>query len=109
MTTGRTELLRVATQDRLHQPYRQVLFPAMVKLFDAALQTIADATERELKRKQIAHDLGITERTIKLHRGQIMRKMGAESLADLVRHQRSSVLLLLSYRRRSPQIRENLS
>jgi homoserine kinase len=37
MTTGRTELLRVATQDRLHQPYRQVLFPAMGKLFEAAL------------------------------------------------------------------------
>ncbi len=37
MTTGRTELLRVATQDRLHQPYRQVLFPAMGKLFDAAV------------------------------------------------------------------------
>ena len=38
MTTGRPELLRVATQDRLHQPYRQVLFPAMGKLFDAAVE-----------------------------------------------------------------------
>ncbi|MBX6771876.1 MAG: homoserine kinase [Chloroflexi bacterium] len=38
MTTGRLELLRVATQDRLHQPYRQVLFPAMPLLFDAALK-----------------------------------------------------------------------
>lgn len=35
--------------------------------------------------KQIAHELGVTERTIKLHRGQVMRKMGAESLADLVK------------------------
>jgi FixJ family two-component response regulator len=35
--------------------------------------------------KQIAHELGISERTIKLHRGQVMRKMGAESLADLVK------------------------
>jgi FixJ family two-component response regulator len=35
--------------------------------------------------KQIAHELGISERTIKLHRGQVMRKMAAESLADLVR------------------------
>jgi FixJ family two-component response regulator len=35
--------------------------------------------------KQIAHELGISERTVKLHRGQVMRKMGAESLAGLVK------------------------
>jgi len=34
--------------------------------------------------KQIAHELGISERTVKLYRGQVMRKMGADSLADLV-------------------------
>jgi FixJ family two-component response regulator len=35
--------------------------------------------------KQIAGELGTTEVTIKVHRGQVMRKMGADSLADLVR------------------------
>ena len=35
--------------------------------------------------KQIAYELGISERTIKLYRGQVMRKMGADSLADLVK------------------------
>ena len=35
--------------------------------------------------KQIAHELGTSERTIKLHRGQVMRKMQAQSLADLVK------------------------
>ncbi len=35
--------------------------------------------------KEIAYDLGVSERTIKLHRGQVMRKMRAESLADLVK------------------------
>ena len=35
--------------------------------------------------KQTAGDLGIAENTIAVHRGQIMRKMGARSLAELVR------------------------
>jgi len=35
--------------------------------------------------KQMADKLGTTERTIKFHRGQIMRKMEAKSVAELVR------------------------
>lgn len=35
--------------------------------------------------KQIAAELDITEDTVKFHRGHIMRKMRADSLADLVR------------------------
>lgn len=35
--------------------------------------------------KQIAHDVGISEITVKVHRGQVMRKMQADSLAQLVR------------------------
>jgi FixJ family two-component response regulator len=35
--------------------------------------------------KQIAADIGIAEITVKIHRGHIMKKMGAKSLADLVR------------------------
>ena len=38
-----------------------------------------------LLNKQIAAELGASETTVKIHRGQVMRKMGAESLADLVR------------------------
>jgi FixJ family two-component response regulator len=38
-----------------------------------------------LLNKQIAAELGITEITVKVHRGQVMRKMMADSLADLVR------------------------
>ncbi len=34
--------------------------------------------------KQIAADLGTVEKTIKVHRGRIMRKMGARSLAELI-------------------------
>jgi len=35
--------------------------------------------------KQIAGDLGIAEKTIKVHRGRVMEKMQADSVADLVR------------------------
>jgi FixJ family two-component response regulator len=38
-----------------------------------------------LMNKQVAAQLGLAEITVKLHRGHIMRKMGARSLADLVR------------------------
>ena len=38
-----------------------------------------------LMNKQIAAKLGVTEITVKVHRGNIMRKMGARSRADLVR------------------------
>jgi FixJ family two-component response regulator len=35
--------------------------------------------------KQIAHTLGVREKTIKVHRGRVRKKMGVRSLAELVR------------------------
>lgn len=56
---------------------------------------LATLTPRELevfhhlvtgrRNKQIAHDLGTVEQTIKVHRASVMKKMGARSLPDLVR------------------------
>jgi FixJ family two-component response regulator len=51
------------------------------------------AREREVMRlvtagrlnKQVAGEIGISEATVKLHRGQLMRKLGVQSLAELVR------------------------
>jgi FixJ family two-component response regulator len=38
-----------------------------------------------LMNKQVAAEAGLAEITVKIHRGHIMKKMGAKSLADLVR------------------------
>ena len=58
-----------------------------------ALYETLTAREREvlaqvtagLMNKQIAGNLGLSEITVKIHRGHVMRKMSAKSLADLVR------------------------
>jgi len=61
----------------------------------AVEQKVASLTSRERQvlehvvagqlNKHIAADLGTVEKTVKVHRGRIMRKMGAGSLAELVR------------------------
>ncbi len=38
-----------------------------------------------LMNKQIAAEIGVSEVTVKVHRGSVMRKMGAKSIAELVR------------------------
>jgi FixJ family two-component response regulator len=38
-----------------------------------------------LMNKQVAGQIGLSEITVKVHRGRVMQKMGARSLADLVR------------------------
>lgn len=40
---------------------------------------------RGLLNKQIAAEIGLSEITVKVHRGQVMRKMRADSVADLIR------------------------
>jgi FixJ family two-component response regulator len=35
--------------------------------------------------KQIAYDLKISEKTVKVHRGRVMEKLGIDSVAELVR------------------------
>lgn len=56
----------------------------MKPLTDAE-QKVFEAVVAGRRNKQIAHDLGVTERTIKAHRQAIMRKTGSTSLAALIR------------------------
>ncbi len=48
-------------------------------------QEIMGMVTAGLMNKQIAGEIGVSEVTVKLHRGNVMRKMGAKSLAELVR------------------------
>ena len=48
-------------------------------------QEIMGLVTAGLMNKQIAGQLGVSEITVKVHRGSVMRKMNARSLADLVR------------------------
>ena len=48
-------------------------------------QEIMGLVTAGLMNKQIAGQLGVSEITVKVHRGNVMRKMNARSLADLVR------------------------
>jgi FixJ family two-component response regulator len=48
-------------------------------------QEVMGLVVKGLTNKQIAGKMGITEPTVKLHRGRVMHKMKAGSLADLIR------------------------
>lgn len=103
------EAMKAGAMEFLTKPFRgQVLLDAIHKAIerDRAVrreqsrvaelrQRLGTLTPRErevmqfvisgLLNKQIASELGASERTVKIHRGQVMRKMQAGSLPDLVR------------------------
>jgi len=84
-------LLRSITRGAERSRGRRARQSRRVELED--LQRTLTAREREvfalittgLLNKQVAAELGTSERTVKAHRASVMSKMGAASLADLVR------------------------
>ncbi len=101
MKAGAVEFLtKPLADDVLENAIRQALERSRVSLaHEAELRALRDChasltpREREimglvvsgLLNKQIAAELGISEITVKAHRGRVMRKMQVDSLADLVR------------------------
>jgi FixJ family two-component response regulator len=57
----------------------------LLSALTARERQVFDLVVRGKLNKQIAHELGTTERTIKAHRHQVMEKMKVQSLAELVR------------------------
>lgn len=55
------------------------------KTLNAGEREVVDGVVRGRLNKQIAGDLGVSEITVKVRRAQVMRKMGARTLVDLVR------------------------
>jgi FixJ family two-component response regulator len=76
--------IQQSAQRRGDAERRAVLSSRYATLTDRERQVMALVTAGLLN-KQVAERVNVTEATVKLHRGQVMRKMGAQSVPDLVR------------------------
>ena len=82
------DAVQVAVERSKAQQQRQEQLTALKGRFvglTAREQEVLKLVAAGLMNKQIAADLGVSEITVKIHRGSMMRKMGARSLAELVR------------------------
>lgn len=76
--------LVIDKQTRLQRVQRKEIERRLSRL-TAREREVLTLVVKGLANKVIAADLGITEKTVKVHRGRVMRKMEADSLPDLVR------------------------
>jgi FixJ family two-component response regulator len=60
-------------------------FRSRYELLTARERQVFALVSRGLRNKQIAHQLNISQVTVQIHRGQVMKKMAARSIAALVR------------------------
>jgi len=72
------------TQTRSARSRRSALQERYERLTSREREVFAHLISGQLN-KQVGFDLGITERTVKLHRHQVLEKMEADSIAELVR------------------------
>jgi len=86
------ESLLRAIQEALEKDTRQRAARAGIAQVQDRLATLTprerevlDLVVQGLLNKQIAAELGAAERTVKVHRGRVMQKMGVASVAELVR------------------------
>lgn len=68
-----------------HSMNRQARAIAKVKDLSRRQFEVLQLVASGLRNKQIAHELGLSEKTVKMHRGIAMEKLGVRSAADLVR------------------------
>lgn len=74
-----------ADQARREELQRQTVLQESYDRLSPREQQVLGFVVTGLLNKQIAGRMMLSEITIKIHRGNVMRKMGAQSLADLVR------------------------
>jgi FixJ family two-component response regulator len=72
---------RVAWNERAQMAELRARYDSLTPREKEVLALVASG----LLNKQIGAELGTSELTVKTHRGRVMQKMGADSLADLVR------------------------